>query len=187
MLAPWKKSSDKPRKHIKKQRQCSANKGLYSQSYGFSSSHILMWELDHKKVWAPKNWCFQTVVLEKTLESPLSCKKTKPVSLKGNQPWIFIESTDVEAEAPILWPPDMKSQLIGKDPDDGKDWRWEAKGMTEDEMVGWHHQLNGHQFEQALGDGEGQGSLACCSPWGCRVRHDWATELNCTGKHVRLK
>ena len=116
---------------------------------------------------------FWTVVLEKILESPLDCKKIQPVNPKWNQPWIFIERTNVEAEAPILWPPDMKSQLIGKDPDDGKDWRWEGKGMTE---VGWHHQLNGHQFEQALGDGEGQGSLACCSPWGCRVGHDWVTE-----------
>ena len=106
-----------------------------------------------------------TVVLEKTLESPLDCKEIKPVNRKGNQFWIFIGRTDAEAEAPILWPPDVKSRLTGKDPDAGKDWRWEEKGMTEDKMVGWHHRINGHEFEQALGDGEGQGSLACCSPW----------------------
>ena len=122
----------------------------------------------NKKGWVPKNWCFWTVVLEKTLESPSACKEIKSVNPKGNQSWIFIGRTDGEAEAPILWPPDAKSQLIRKDPDAGKDWRQEEKGMTEDEMVGWHHQLNGHKFEQALGDGEGQGSLACCSPWGCK-------------------
>ena len=107
---------------------------------------------------------FQTVVLEKTLESPLDCKEIKPVNPKGNQPWIFIGRTDAKAEAPILWLPEVKSQLIGKDPDIGKDWRQEEKGAAEDEMVGWHHWLNGHEFEQTQGDGEGQGSLACCSP-----------------------
>ena len=122
-----------------------------------------MWELDHKEGWAPKNWCFQTVVLKKILESPLGCK-IKPVNPKWNQSWIFIGRTD--AETPILWPPDAKSLLTGKDPDAGKDWGQEEKGMTEDEMVGWYHRLNGHEFEQALCDGEGQGSLACCSPWG---------------------
>ena len=143
-----------------------AKKGLYSQSYGFSRSHILMWELDHKESWAPRNWCFWTVVLEKTLESPLDCKEIKPVHPKGNQSWVFIGWTDAdaEAEAPILWPPDMKSQLIRKDPGAGKDWRQEEKGMTGDKMVGWHHRLNRHEFEQALGVGNGQGSLACCSP-----------------------
>ena len=127
-----------------------------------------MWELDHKEGWAPKNWCFWTVVLEKTLESPLDCKEIQPVNPKGNQSWIFIGRTDAEAEAPILWPPDVKSWLIWKDPDDEKDWRQEEKGTTEDEIVGWHHQLNGHEFEQALGDAEGQGSLAWCNPWGHR-------------------
>ena len=111
---------------------------------------------------------FETVVLEKTLESPLDCKEIKPVNPKGNQSWIFIRRTDVEAEAPILWPPDVKNWLIWKDPDAGKDWRQEEKRTTEDEMVGWHHRLNGHEFEQALGVGDGQGSLVCCSPWGCR-------------------
>ena len=136
-----------------------------------------MWELDYKESWAPKNWCFWTVVLEKTLESPLGCKEIKPISLKENQFWIFIGRTDVEAAAPILWPPDEKNRLIWKDPDAGKDWRQE-KGMTEDEMVGWHHLLNGHEFEQAPGTADGQGSLACCSAWGHRAGHDWVTELN---------
>ena len=110
-----------------------------------------------------KNWCFWTVVLNKSLKSPLDSKKIKPVNPKGNQPWIFIRRTD--AEAPILWPPDAKSRLIGKDPEDGKDWGQEQKEMTEDEMVRWHHWLNGHEFEQIPGDSEGQGSLVCCSSW----------------------
>ena len=137
-----------------------------------------MWELDHKEGWVLKNWCFWTVVLEKALESPLDYKEIKPVNPKGNQSWIFIGRT--EAEAPILWPTDGKSWLTGKDPDAGRDWGQEEKGMTEDEMVGWHHRFNGHEFEQALGVGDGQGSLVWCSPWGCKVGHDWATELNWT-------
>ena len=164
MLAPWKKSYDKPRQRIVD----FADKGLYSQSYGLSSSHVQMWELDHKEGWALKNWCFQTVVLEKTIESPLDSKEIKAVNPKGNQSWIFIGKTDAEAKAPILWPPDVKNWLVGKDPDAGKDWRQE-KGTTEDEMVGWHHQLNGHEFEQAPGDGEGQGSLLFRSQWGCKT------------------
>ena len=172
------KKYDQPWQLIKKQRHYFANKGPSSQSYGFSSSHIWIWELDYKESWAPKDWCFWTVVLEKTLESPLDCKEIQPVNSKGNQSWIYIGTTDVEAEAPILWPPDAKSQFIRKDPNAGKNWRWEEKGMTEDEMVGWHHRLNGHEFEWAPGVGDGQGSLACCSPWSCRVRHDWVTELN---------
>ena len=128
--------------------------------------------------WAPKNRCFQTVVLKKTLESPLDCKQIKPVNPKGNQPRIFIGRTDAEAEAPILWPPDEKNQLICEDSDAGEGWRQE-KGMTEDEKVGWHHRLDGHEYEQTPGDGEGQGSLACCSPWESqRVGHNWVTELN---------
>ena len=166
MLAPWKKSYDQPRQHIKNQRHYSADKVSSSQSYGFSSNQVWMWELDHKESWAPKNWCFWTVVLEKTLESPLDCKEIQLVHPKGNQSWIFIGRTDAKAEAPILWPPDVKSWLIWKDPDAGKDWRQEKKGMTEDEMVGWHHWLNGHEFEQAPGVADGQGSLACCSQWG---------------------
>ena len=140
---------------------------MYSQSYGFSSSYVWMWELHHKEGWAPKNWCFQTVALEKTLESPLDCK-IKSVNPTRNQYWIFIGRTDAKAEALILRPPDAKSQLIGKDPDAGKDWRQEDKGTTENEMIGYHHRFNGHEFEQAPGDGEGQGSLECCNSWGCK-------------------
>ena len=146
------------------------DKGLFSQSHGFSNSHVWMWELDYKESWALKNWCFWTVVLEKTLESPLDCKQIQPVNPKRNKSWIFIGRTDAEAETPTLWPHDGKNWLTGKDPDAGKDWRQEEKGMTEDEMVGWYHQLNGHKFEQALGVGEGQGNLAFCSPWVTKSR-----------------
>ena len=125
-----------------------------------------------------KNWCFWTVVLEKTLESPLDCKEIQPVHPKGNQSWIFIGRTGAEAETPILWPGDGKKWLLRKDSDAGKDWR-QGKGMTEDEMVGWHHQLDGHKFEQALGVGDGQGGLACCSPWGCK-ESDTTERLNWT-------
>ena len=148
------------------QRYHFANKGLQSQSYGFSSSHVWMWVLDHKECWALKNWCFWIVVLEKTVESALDYKEIKPVNPKGNQSWIFIGRTDAEAEAPTLWPHDAKSWLTGKKNSDAKkDWE-QKKGMTEDEMVGWHHWLNGHEPEQTLGDREGQGNLVCCSPWG---------------------
>ena len=133
--------------------------------------------LDHKEDWELKNWRFWNVVLEKTIESLLDCKEVKPINPKGNQSWIFIGRTDAEAEAPILWSPDAQSWLTGKDPDAGKDWRQEEKGMTEDEMVGWHHWLNWHEFEQAPGDGEGQGSLACCSPWSCK-ESDMTERLN---------
>ena len=142
-----------------------ANKCLYSQSYGFSSSHVRMWQLDHKKAWAPKNWCFQTVVLEKILESPLESNEIKPVNPKGDQHWIFIGRIDAEAESPVLWPPDVKSGLTGKDPDAGKDWEQEEKLATEDEMAGWYHQPNRHKSEKTLGDSEGQGSLVCFSLW----------------------
>ena len=148
----------------KKQRHYFADKGLSSQSYGFSSSRVWMWVLDHKESWAQKNWCFWTVVLVKTLESPLNCKEIQPVNPKGNQSWIFIGRTDAEAETPIFCPPHAKSLLIGKDPDAGRDWGQEEKGMTEDEMAECHHRLNGHEFEQAPGVGDGQGSLVCCSP-----------------------
>ena len=177
MLAPWKKSYDKPRQHIKEQRHHFASKGPSAQSYGFSSSHIWMWEINHKQDWTLKNWCFWTVVLEKTLESPLDSKEIQPVNPKGNQPWIFIGRTDAEAEAPILRLPDSKSQIFGKEPDVGKDWRQEEKGTTDDEVVRWHHHLSIHEFEQALEDSNGQGSLLCCSPWGSqRAKHSWATE-----------
>ena len=138
-----------------------------------------MWKLDYTESWAPKNWCFWTVVLEKTLESLLDSKEIQPVHPKGNQSWIFIGRTDVEAETPIFWPPDAKNWLIWKDPDAGKDWRWEEKGPTEDETVGWHHQLDGHESEQALGVGDGQGSLVCCNPWG-RKESDMTERLNWT-------
>ena len=150
----------------KKQRHYFANKGPSSQDYGFSSSYVGMWELDYKERWARKNRCFWTMVLEKTLESPLDCKEIQPVHPKGNQSWIFIGRTDVEAETPILWPPDAKNWLIGKDPDAGKDWRWEEKGTTEDEMAGWHHWLDGREAQWTPGVGDGQGGLACCIPWG---------------------
>ena len=149
MLAPWKKSNDKPGQSIKNHKHHFVNKGPYSQSYGFFSSYVWMWELDHKEGWALKNWCFLTV-LEKTLESPLDNKEIKPVNPKGNHPWISIGRTDVEAEAPVLWPFCMEGQLIGKDSDAVIDWGWEEKGVTEDETVWWHHQLNGHEFKQTL-------------------------------------
>ena len=160
MLASWKKSYDQPTQHIKNQKHYFADKVLSSQIYDFSSSHVWMWELNYKEGWALKNWCFWTVMLEKTFESPLDGKEIKSVNPKGNQSWIFIGRTDTEAEAPIHWPPEAKNWLIGKDPDAGKDWRQEEKGMTEDEMIGWHHQLYGHEFEQVPGVGDGQGSLA---------------------------
>ena len=157
---------------ILKSRHYFANKYPSSQSYGFSSSHVWMWELDYKESWAWKNWCLWIVVLEKTLEGPLDCKEIQPVHPKENQSWIFIGGTDVEAETPILWPPDMKNWLTGKDPDAGKDWRREEKGMTEDEMTGWHHWLDGHEFEQAprvVDDREA---------WCAAIQ--WVTELDMT-------
>ena len=165
------------RQCIKKKRHQFADKGPYSQSYGFSSSHVQMWELDHKEGWVPKNWCFWTVVLEEMLESPLDCKEIQPVHPKGDQTshwkdWWWSWSSNI-------WPPDAKKQLTRKDPDAGKDWRQEEKGMTEDEMVGWYHWLNGHEFEQTPGDSEGQRSLMCCSPWG-RKELDMTEWLNWT-------
>ena len=179
MITPWKESFNQTRQHIKKQRHYFANKGPSSQGYGFSSSHVWMWELDYKESWVPKNWCFSTMVLEKALESPLDCNEILLVHPKGNQSWIFIGRTDVEAETLILWPPDAKNWLIWKDPDAGKDWRQEEEGTTEDEMVGWHRWLNGHKFEYTLGVGDGQGSLACCSPWG-RTDSDVTERMNWT-------
>ena len=177
MIASWQESNDKPRQCIEKQRHYSAGKGPYGQGYGLPNGHEQLWELDREKGRTPKNWCLQTMVLKKAPESPLDSKEIKPVNLKGDQPWIFIGRTDADAEAPILWPPDAKSWPLGKDPVAGKDWRQEEKGMTEDEMVEWHHQLDG----VTSGVADGQGSLVCYSPWGSqRVRHDWATELNWT-------
>ena len=145
--------------------------------YGFSNGQVQMWELDNKKGWVPKNWFLWTLGLVNTLESLLDSKEIKPVNPKGNQSWIFIGRTDAKAETPILWPLNAKGWLIRKDPDAGKDGKQEKKGMTEDNMVWWHHQLNGHEFEQALGDGKGQGSLECCSPWG-RKESDMTEWLN---------
>ena len=147
MLTPWKKSYDQPRQHIKKQRHYFAIKSPFSQGYGFSSGHVWMWELDCVESWVQKNWCFWTVVLEMTLESPLDCKEIQPVHPKGDQSWVFIGRIDAGAETPILWPPHVKSWLIGKDPDAGRDRGLEEKGATEDEMPGWHHWLDGHEFE----------------------------------------
>ena len=141
-----------------------------------------VWELDYKESWAPKNWFFWTMVLEKTLESPLDCKEIKLINPQGNQSWIFITRSVAEAETPILWPPDARNWLIWKDPDAGKDWRQEEKGMTEDEMVRWHHWLDGHEFEQSPRVADGQGSLACCSPWGHKVS-DKTERLNWSPLH----
>ena len=172
---------------LKRQTHYFANKGPSSQSYGFSSSHVWMWDSDYKESWVLKNWLFWTVVLEKTLESPLDGKEIQPVHMKGNQSWIFVGRTDAEAEASRVWPPDAKKQLIRKDPVAGKDWRQEEKEMTEDEMVGWHHQFNGHEFDQAPGIGDGQGILACCSPWGHKEsdtseRLNWSVFQDCVIK-----
>ena len=147
--------------YIQKQRHYFANKGSSSQGYGFSCGHV--WMLDCEEGWVPKNWCFWTVMLEK---SALNSKEIQPVHPKGSQPWIFIGRTDVEAETPILWPPDVKNWLIWKDSDAGKDWGQEETGTAEDEMVGWHHWLNGHGFGWTPGIGDGHGGLACCSSWG---------------------
>ena len=147
---------------MKKHKHHFVDKGPSCQSYGFSGTQVWMWELDYKESWALKNWCFWTVVLEKTLESPLDSKKIQPVYPKGNQSWIFTGITDAEAETSILWPPDVKNWLIWKDPDAGKNWRQEEEGTTEDEIVEWHHRLDRLEFEYAPGLGDGQGSLVCC-------------------------
>ena len=160
------------------------------QGYGFSSSHVWMWELDCEKSWAPKNWCFWTVVLEKTLESPMDCKEIQPVHSEGDQPWVFFGRNDAKGETPVLWPPHVKSWLIGKDSDAGRDWGQEEKGPAEDEMAGWHHGLNGHESEWTLGVSDGQGSLACCNSWGRKEsdtteRLNW-TELKQLSTHARI-
>ena len=162
-----------------KQRHYFASKCPSSQSDGFSSSHVWMWELDHKEGWTRKNWCFWTMVLEKNLESPLDCKEIQPVHPKGVQSWMFIGRTDVEAETPILWPPHAKSWLIGKDFDAGRDWGQEEKGTTEDEMAGWHHWRNERESKWTPGVGDGQGGLACCDLWG-RKESDTTEPLNWT-------
>ena len=179
MLAPWKKSHDQPRQHIKKQRHYFESKVCLVKAMNFSSSHVWMWELDYKERWVPKNWCFWTVVLEKTL-SPLDCKEIQPVHLNGDQSWIFIGRTDAEAEIPILWLPDVKNWLLGKDPDAGENWGQEEKGMTENEMVGWHQPTQWTCVWASFGSwwwtGKKLGMLQSIELQ--RVRHDWATELN---------
>ena len=150
-----------------------------SKGYGFSSGHVWMWELDCEESWEPKNWCFWTVVLEKTLESPLDCKVIQPVHSEGDQPWDFFERNDAKAETLILWPPHTKSWLIGKDSDAGRDWGQEEKGTSQDEMAGWHHKLNGRESEWTPGVGDGQGGLACCDSWG-RKELDTTERLNST-------
>ena len=169
------------RQHIKKQRHYFVHKGLSSQGYGFSSGHVWMWELDYKESWLLKNWCFWTVVLEKTLESPWDCKEIQPVHSKGDHSWVFIGGTDVEAETPILWPPHAKSWLICKNTDAGKAWGQEEKGTTEDGMVGWHQGLNGHGLGWTPGVGDGQGGLAWCSSWGCKESDttEWLNWTEC--------
>ena len=147
-----------------------------SRGYGFSSGHVWMWELDCEESWTLKNWCFWTVVLEKTLENPLDCKEIQPVHPEGDQSWVFTGRTDAEAETPVLWSPDVKSWLIGKDPDAGRDWGQEEKGTTEDEMAGWHHRLDGHGFGWTPGVGDGQGGLVCCDSW-CRKESDTTERL----------
>ena len=167
---------------ITKEETLLCQQGPSSQGYGFSSGHVWMWKLDCEESWVLKNWCLWTVVLKKTPESPLDCREIQPVHPKGSHSWIFIGRTD--AEAPIIWPPNVKNWLIWKEPVAGKDWRWEEKGTTEDEMVGWHHWLNGHEFEPALGVGDGQGILACCSPWGCK-ESDTTEWLNWTDQNTK--
>ena len=161
MLTPWKKSYDKPRHHIEKQRHHFTDKGPYSQSYGFSSSHVQMWEMEIKKAEHQRIDAFKLCWMKNHLESPLDCKEINPVNPERNQPliWIFIGRTDAEVENPVLWPPDAKNWLTGKDPDAGKDWKQEKKEATEDEMVGWHHWLKRHAFDQTLGIGDGLGAL----------------------------
>ena len=178
MFTPWKESYDQPRQHVKKQRHYFVNKYLSSQGYGFSNTHVWMWELDYKESWAQKNWCFWAVVLDKTLESPLDCKEIQPVHPKGDQSWVFIGRTDVEAETLILWPSDVKSWLIWKDPDAGKDWGQEEKGMTEHEMVRWHHWLDDmslSKIQELVKDREAWHA----SLWGCK-ESDTTEQLNWT-------
>ena len=163
-LAPWKESYDKLRQCIS---NYFAEKGPYSQNYGFFSSHVQMWELDLRRL-STEELMLSNCQLYKILEIPLDNKEFKPVNPKGKKPWIFSGRSVAAAEASVLWPPDAQSCLIGRYIDAGKDWRQEEKGMTDDEMVGWHYWFNGHEFEQTLGDSEGQGSLVCCSPWGCK-------------------
>ena len=179
MLSPLKKSYDQPRQHIQKQRHYFANKGPSSQGYGFSCGHVWMWELNCEESRAPKNWCFWTVVLEKTPESLLDCKEIQTVRSEGDQPWDLFGRNDAKAETPVLRPLHEKSWFIGKDSDTGRDWGQEEKGLTEDEMVGWHHWLDGCESEWTPGVGGGQGGMVCCDSWG-RKESDTTEWLNWT-------
>ena len=174
MIPSWQESCDKLRQCVEKQRHSSADKGPYRDGCGLPSGHIQLWELDCKEGRMPNNWCLWTVVKEKTPESPLDNKEIKPVNLKGDQPWIFTGRTVAEAEAPVFWSSHVNRQLNGKVPDAGRDWGQNEKRASRDEMAGWHHWCNEHEFGQIPAEGEGQGSLACCSPWGCK-------ELDTTG------
>ena len=180
-IASWQASDDQSRQCVEKQRHYSADKGPYSQGCGLPSGHIGLWELDCKSR-TPKNWCLWTVVLEKTSECSLDSKEIKPVNLKGNKPWIFTGRTVAEAEAPVFWSSDV-NRLIRKVPDAGKDRRLKEKRALEDEMAGCHHQCNERELGQTLGDGEGQGSLACCSPWGHK-ESDTTGQLNNNNSRV---
>ena len=175
---PWQESYDQPRQHIKKQRHYFANKGLYSQGYGFSSGHVWLWELDYKESWVPKNWCFWIVMLEKTLKSPLDCKEIQPVHPKGDQSWVFtglMLKLKLQYFGHLMRRADSFEETLMLRKIEGRRRRG---GMTEDEMVRWHHWLNGHKFGEAAGVGDGQEGLECCSSWDRRVGRDWATELN---------
>ena len=168
-ITSWQANDGKPRQHVEKQRHYSANKVLYSQGHGLPSGHVWFWELDHKEGRMPKNWCLQTVVLENTPESPLAHKEIKPINLKRDQPWIFTGRTDAEAETSVFWSSEASRRLIEIVPDTEKDWGQKEKRASQDEMARWHHRCNGHGLGQTLGDGEGQGGLACCSSWGCKA------------------
>ena len=179
MLTPWKESYDQPRWYIKKQRHYFANKGPSSQGYGFSSGHVWMWELDCEESWAPKSWCFWTVMLEKTLVSPMDCKEIQPVHSIGDQSWDFFGRNDAEVETPVLWPPHAKRWLIGKHSDAGRVWGQEEKGTTEDEMAWWHQRLDGRGFGWTPGVSDGQVGLLCCNSWGSK-ESDATEQLNWT-------
>ena len=182
MLTRWKESYDQPRQHIEKQRHYFANKGLSSQGSGFFSGHVWMWELDCEESWALKNWCFWTVVLEKTLVSPLDCKEIQPVHSKGDQSWVFFGKTTAKAETPLLWPPHVKSWLIGKDPDAGRDCGQEEKGNDRG-WDGWVASPTRWTWVWTPGVGDGQGGLACCDSWG-RKESDTTERLNWTDYHA---
>ena len=183
MLAPWKKNYDQPRQCLRDKDITLLTKVHLGKGMGFSSSHVWMRELDHEEGWEPKNWCFWTVVLEKTLKSPLDCKEIQPVQLKEISPDCSLEGLMLKLKLPVLWPPDAKNWLIWKDPDAGKDWGKKEKGKTEDEKVGWHHRLNGPGFGWTLGIGDGQGSLVCCGSWD-RKELDITEWLNWTGLYM---